>query len=470
MWIQIRKDGLQNSIIVGEAIILCYLVFSFLDTDTALKCWEITMSILLLACFVFSIKRFGLLSEVTLFLISFALFLCVFPIEDIFGIYDFRQLKLISYTCYLTDTTAIKTVMCLTIGLTVVWVCINCFDYKKEDSIISDETQPFESTLTVVFILLVLASIPYKVYLAAIVQYGGYATTFTSLRTTGIIRLSEMAKDAIFPIFTVCFLCETSKKRMKIILIFFAVISILDLFCGRRATFFEEMLFIAWFLNKYISKLNTRKVGLFFLLLLFASAIMVQFRNGTDTYNLLNNGHSVYVISLTIDNAAVLNSSQCNEWGIPYTFGLLVKDAVAIFYKVTGQLSPFYDGQTLLTLQHSAYLGWELTYLLRPSSFLNGYGMGSSYVAEAYLSHGMIGIIFYTFLVFGIMKEAQKAKWKYGTAFYFVAVKSFFEIPRANFFNFLIELILTLIILGIFRGIIKLLTGRRIVFAGERSS
>lgn len=70
---------------------------------------------------------------------------------------------------------------------------------------------------------------------------------------------------------------------------------------------------------------------------------------------------------------------------------------------------PFYKSQELEAVYHNNNFGATITYLVDPQRFLGGGGLGSSYIAEAWVDFGYVGIIVVNF-VFGILLS-QLHKW-----------------------------------------------------------
>lgn len=90
------------------------------------------------------------------------------------------------------------------------------------------------------------------------------------------------------------------------------------------------------------------------------------------------------------------------ETNISYTFGPIIQELkhnpVSNFFG----LFPFYKSQELEAVYHNNNFGATITYLVDPQRFLGGGGLGSSYIAEAWVDFGYVGIIVVNF-VFGIL-------------------------------------------------------------------
>ncbi len=404
---------------------------------------EAELLCLIIVAFIISTHKFGLLSEINIFLVSYTIFLSSIPIGSLFGLVNPLDANIISYSYMVSEKTYVITLSCLITGIVATIMAITLFDFNSPKDFFREESsRRMERIANGLFYFLLIISIPYKLYTATAISQMGYGALFNGLKVGGILYISQMASGFVYCVLIVCFLIGSSKESMKKKIIAYAMWSLLGVFGGKRATVVLVLLFCLWFYNKYIEKIKLLPLVTIAVIILSLSAFMVSQRSSTTntsaSKSLFSNGASMYVITLTVEHEEELRSENCNESGLPYSFGILTKDVSAIYYKLTGQTSPFSEGQTISSLKHSNYLGWELTYLIAPQSFLAGYGVGSSYVAEAYLSFGNIGIIAMTLIIFGIVSMTQKNIGKSGMALYFAALDALFIMPRACFFTFLI--------------------------------
>lgn len=100
------------------------------------------------------------------------------------------------------------------------------------------------------------------------------------------------------------------------------------------------------------------------------------------------------------------------------------------------------ESYSVNTVERAIYgtsLDQSLYYIINPSSYLNGNGCGSSYVAEAYLAFGYAGTFLVSAVVGGVMRKLNEYEYdsmlKNVVAFIFI--QSLFFIPRAGFDDYL---------------------------------
>ena len=453
------KTNRKNSVIIFLLLLLIIINFIFLTLFNYKKVesiFELELVILIVFAFFISTKKNGIISETNIFLLFYVLFLCILPIENFFKLINIKNANIISYSYSLSDLVYIKALFCLLIGLiaSIISILIFNIDFQLKNlknELIESYKGNFDMILFIIYLIMVIMSIPYLIFNSRIVSGLGYGSIFNSIESTGITKISEIANSLIFPFFITSLIINKQNKYMKQSIVVYACWSALNIFGGKRSTVILGILFSIWFYNKYVKSVNISKFMIIIALLLCISSFMLTNRGigSSNTSNISDNGSSIYVLCLSIENEEILNSKYCNESRVPYIFGLLEKDIKSIYYKMTFQDSPYSSGQTIDTLQNSSYLGWELTYLISSNSYLSGYGVGSSYIAEAYLSFGYIGVFFVTIFIFMLISFFQKGRSNIKFIIYISMINSFFMMPRASFFNFLISM-LTIIIVYLF--------------------
>lgn len=210
---------------------------------------------------------------------------------------------------------------------------------------------------------------------------------------------------------------EPPKKEMWCILISFILVQgAIQLFIGRRALIAQVLLFIVWYCICYF-RLDRKKFTAkhFLLLLVFALVMIVLFY----IVEVLRGGRSIDGISLfeaierffvstggsdsTIANI-IRYKDAFPKSGIVYLLSplsdalfdnILVRKIIALVsgYDV-GSVAQGYE----YLARHDSFSHW-LSYTVNPELYLNGYGMGSSYISELYFAFGIIGIIIFGFVL-----------------------------------------------------------------------
>lgn len=87
-----------------------------------------------------------------------------------------------------------------------------------------------------------------------------------------------------------------------------------------------------------------------------------------------------------------------------YTFGGIID---YITHGQMGQIlfgtSGFPDGNNLITARESNSLAHNLSYVILKDRYLNGQGVGSSYLLENYLDFGYIGVVLFSLVLGGLL-------------------------------------------------------------------
>lgn len=447
MKLRISLSSIFLMIIYIFMLIINLTLLTVFPVQVRIHTLEFEILILLCFCFYSALRRYGILSELFFFLVSMFLFLCILPIENLLGLIDVSKGGIISYSFFMPEDIYIIALNCLIFALVSISVAICIFHYNEPGKQLITNHQTSKSRIaSKLFYVLVVFSVPYRLYMGIIILSYGYGSIFNGVAVSSLLSLSSFASSFVFPSLILSAIFGDTEKGMKAKLIIYMLWSLIGIFEGRRTEVIVSFLFSIWFYNRYIGKVKLRTILILVFFVIFINIFMLNFRGDTFDVSLDSNGGTFYVLALTIQNEEILNSSQCNELGVPYSFGIIIKDISAIIYKILGVVSPFSDGQSISTLQHSNYLGWELTYLISPNSFLTGYGTGSCYVAEAYLSAGYLGIVFFTFFIMKLISIASKAKGAWKLGLYFVMIESLIAAPRNSFFNFFMSWVSIIIV------------------------
>jgi len=237
-----------------------------------------------------------------------------------------------------------------------------------------------------------------------------------------------------------------SKRNSLIIFIVFVLCSGLSLFQGSRGEFFSLLLAALWvFLYVSNYKFGFLKALLIGFLLIFIADFTGYIRNGvlpdhlfgfTTIFDFLySQGVSILVPGTTIQFA--------DHFSMVDGFHSLFSQFQLIFQNLIGH----HGSYTIETATKSWDLSHKLAYFLNKNLYLSGSGLGTSFLAEMYLTGGLLGVFIITFL-FSI-----SFRW-----FYFIALKSnllFFVfaftltailfIPRGSMFYFFVPLYKSLV-------------------------
>lgn len=111
-----------------------------------------------------------------------------------------------------------------------------------------------------------------------------------------------------------------------------------------------------------------------------------------------------------------------------------------------------YLSNTVERAQYGTSLGMTLYYHINQVSYLAGYGCGSSYIAEAWLGYGYVGLFFINFLLARIMKRLNEYSFHkfIPSVIALIYLQSLFFMPRGGFDSFVDDIASMTNIIAIF--------------------
>lgn len=97
-----------------------------------------------------------------------------------------------------------------------------------------------------------------------------------------------------------------------------------------------------------------------------------------------------------------------------------------------------YAVNTVERAEYGTSLGMTLYYRINPASYLAGYGCGSSYVAEAWLGYGYLGLFLINVFLARIMARLNEFRFDrlVPSTLWLIYLQSLFMMPRSTFDNF----------------------------------
>lgn len=253
---------------------------------------------------------------------------------------------------------------------------------------------------------------------------------------------------------------KPSKKQMYFVLITYLVIEGgLQMFQGRRALFASTLLFIIWYLVKYYKikkfnfKLFFRAIAVFTVLVVLLIVVEQARDNATGSFSLklisrflISTGGSDSVIANTIYRVDSFPAS-----GLTYLLDPLINNPIANI--LLGKSSSA-QGMTYLQ-QHNSFSHW-ISYMTDSSLYLSGHGMGSSYLAEVWLSFGIIGVSVASVFIGWVINKLNNVHFNvnvFRSAFVFFLVRRLFTLPRDGMLSWvgsLVYMLFTYIVVYIF--------------------
>ncbi|MFS0668959.1 O-antigen polysaccharide polymerase Wzy family protein [Peribacillus frigoritolerans] len=296
---------------------------------------------------------------------------------------------------------------------------------------------------------------------------------------------------ALFPaLVVIIFALEPTREEVKLTTKYYIISLLCTVFSGRRTDLVIGLLFIIWYLcvidnkntfsKKFLTKQRIILVGIFsFLLIAFLGAYsFIRANLQTKSMNLLDYisyffkslGRSDTVIADTIINIDNFPKSGFNYFIYPIkdfvSSNILTRD---VYEVVTGLKSYTSVGQGISKLDYTDSFSHWLTYIVAPDLYINGHGLGSSYIAETFIAFGVIGVVVYSILLGCLLNTLSNLNLKkvWSRILLMIVLKSILFAPRGpaiGFIDGLYEVILTFIIVYVVSLILR---GRKGLYRSE---
>jgi len=299
-------------------------------------------------------------------------------------------------------------------------------------------------------IALYISSVPflYILLLTAInVLKNGYLVSFTN--TISVPSVVSRLSMFFIPAFAVFLACMPSKKQMKLPLLIYGIYMVTSLFTGRRNTIVTEaLMLIIYFVmrdnllsknERVLKKRTVAYTGVFGIAAMYALQVLALVRAGASTkftglgamlISFLNSqGASFRVVVQTVNNINLFSAATSYQY-LFYPFERFVHNNVAT--RALFGLSPIVEVQTSEFVQTTHNFAHVLTYMVDPLRYLAGGGFGTSYVAEAYVAFGVVGVIVVSLMIglaFRFFSSMLTRSWVI-CACGLLAIKDFVYIPR----------------------------------------
>ncbi len=276
--------------------------------------------------------------------------------------------------------------------------------------------------------LISFPALSYKMFLQLkIILQTGYEAYYTGILKTADYPFFTKGSGTLMTIGFLIFLMSVpSKKKFLTVSSLYLMVKLLDSFKGARAIFLTQLLFIMWYYTKiYGIRIKMKTMVKLVSFTVIFSQLLVSIRSRkifsfdliNSIYNFLfSQGVSYLVLGYTID----FKDRIVGEGTYPY-----------ILQGLFG-----FRGQSLETLASSNSLADKLTYMLNPSAYLKGEGLGSNYIAEMYdLGYLWIVVIsvFLGIMIVKYEKYVVKHRFLILTSYYFIP--NLFYMPRGSFFG-----------------------------------
>ncbi len=282
---------------------------------------------------------------------------------------------------------------------------------------------------------------------ALFVLRNGYLTSFTE--TAGVPSI--VSRFALFftPAFAVFLATMPSARQMRLPMCVYGVYLLASVFTGRRNMIVTSLMMLALYfvlrdnLLPKEKRVLTGRVVLLVCVLGLGGMYLLQMvaylRSGSlgSWYSFFSTlvsfidsqGASFRVIVKTFDYMDALNLSEGYRY---FLFPLELFVTNNSIGQTVFHTEPIISLQTAEFAENTFSYSHVLTYLVDPTKYLRGEGFGTSYVAEAYVAFGTVGVIAMSAVIgaaFRWFSSMLGRSWP-AIALGLIAVKSFVYLPR----------------------------------------
>jgi oligosaccharide repeat unit polymerase len=212
--------------------------------------------------------------------------------------------------------------------------------------------------------------------------------------------------------------------------------ALFDSLKGQRTLFLVTLITILYFYSKiYKKKFSMKSVFWLILIVIVFSIFMENFRFNRKT-NKININDLVVTflygqgISIVVPAIIIEDGDNLKFHNYPFIFSQLLRPYFNMVYPVTGQSET--------RLKKYNLINDITTYRWAPRNYYVGYGLGGSFLGEMYDCGGVLGIIFWSWILALLMRiiEANLYRNTICVIVFWWIVSSIVWLPRSRFFDY----------------------------------
>ena len=448
-----------NAFLTSIILSLMWIIGLVIAQDNY-KLAEIVLLCIYVVVFICICSMESFYGEITFFVMTFGLFLCSYPIMDLFGVIDVKVNQFFSGYAY-TNEEIIKSTFILSLTLIIVLMTYSLL--RRTLTVVKDRTEKYNTLpryFWFIFYSCGVIAIVYRGLTGVLFSAAGaYANSFAEEAIIGPswIQYFSISTKLIKALLFIAMAYRIEKKQIKRVVIFYFVVSATQLLSGQRGPFIVEALFLIWYYCNYYHRIKVRYMIIPAGAMMFiANAVSfirnnqaVEFSKSFISDFVQSQGVSFDVVASTVRYYPQLVAD--NKIGVPYFLGMVHKYLSYMASNLTFQDSIFGHGQTQAALDGSAYLGWKLTNIISPYQYSIGRGTGSSFVAENYLFFKYFGVVVLTIAMIWFVQYVKRKAFDkgsvYASAIYFIVIQSLIYAPRNNFWMFISDIVAVFVVL-----------------------
>lgn len=398
------------------------------------------------------------------FLVVFFVFLLGRVFLDILGQNNFAQT--IWFTDYVFNIdTQFKILQLLIVSLLFMQFAalLVLLLYYKREELPKESSWKYKRIIKKIGLyLFYFALIPYIIsifqQIIFVLNYG-YVNLFSSSTLIVNNPLLQLSDDILkFGIY-LFLACYPTKKEIKVPLIIYFILLGITLFIGRRGVVFTEILCLIVYFS-FRKDINLKfKTLIFSGITIITLSLLVGLYRSDSRFNIMDYNIVHMLNNFTFEQGGssnVIGYTIVHEKEIEKDFGYLVDPILyplkSSFIANLFGVKPAIRGQSIAVIRDRHSLSHTLSYTVNPKLYLDGNGLGTSFIAEFYIVGGISGVAVMSFAyIFLLLSFVFKYKYTIvGMVLLFYILPNVLFAPRAHpldFVNFLFRPILFLLLL-----------------------
>jgi hypothetical protein len=228
-------------------------------------------------------------------------------------------------------------------------------------------------------------------YYEYVQQHGGYTMIYINhaALAASVPFFVRTIPLITFPVFVAIFVLETRKKFLFVATVLYFATALFILLLGSRASIFALVL-VLWYIARVKSQKGSRVVllAVAVAMLILAAGLIQTMRENPGNTQADTIGPIEFIalqgVSLNVTEVAVGFQDRFR----PYWWSYL-----------TGEIKDAFVANDAANYHRGLAFGFDVSVFLNPVTFSWGYGTGGSYLAEAYVTAGLAGVVLVSLLI-----------------------------------------------------------------------
>lgn len=415
-------------------IILCvyFVLFKLEVSDNDIRFFIFLNVLVYVRVFLNILRNYGFKSVFVFFIFNFGVFLYSRVFLDFLGFVDFGWANKWNYFLF-SNEVKFELLFLLCFSFQLIYLGYK-LPIKSKIKSIRVLNLPRLELYAIIIFLLSCPGLIYKYFLQfKFVLANGYLSLYNGAIQSVKYPFWTYGSGFLVEMSFAVFLASMPKKRTYLIYSsIFMLLQVLDVLKGGRSKLFLPLMFVIWFYYKFYAKsfkVNLPKLIFYGVALILVSQALLMFRDSNNVVFELGSFSSLFVIFFEQQGVSLLVPGYL----IHYKTEFINESLPYILYPLN--IFDNFSVQSIEYVRQTLSLGSKLTYFLAPEDYLDGQGIGSSYIAELY-DLGYWGVFIGSMILGVLFNKFDKLilSNRYIVFLSYIFFESIAYMPRASFF------------------------------------